>query len=80
MRLLTDLQIVGLVIVVAWAVWYFGPLFLQALRDPYADDHKDVDMLAERDRQASWCAVHRQPFTVCWQTLGTVTVERTCHG
>jgi len=50
MRLLTDIQIAGLVIVVAWAVFYFGPIFLRSLIDPYADDFEDVDELAERDR------------------------------
>jgi hypothetical protein len=49
-RLLTDMQIVGLVIAVCWLVFYFGPIFLQALLDPYADDFEDVDELAQRDR------------------------------
>jgi hypothetical protein len=49
-RLLTDMQIVGLVIAVCWLVFYFGPIVLGALLDPYADDFDDVDELARRDR------------------------------
>jgi hypothetical protein len=49
-RLLTDMQIVGLVIAVCWVVFYLGPVFLQALLDPYVDDFEDVDELARRDR------------------------------
>jgi len=49
-RLSTDMQIVGLVIAVCWLIFYLGPIFLQALLDPYADDFEDVDELAERDR------------------------------
>jgi len=49
-RFSTDMQIVGLVLVVCWLVFYLGPVFLKALIDPYADDFDDVDGLAKRDR------------------------------
>lgn len=50
MRLLTDATLAVLVATVIWAVFYFGPVFLDALFDPHADRFEDVDKLAKEER------------------------------
>lgn len=49
MRLLTDFQNALLVGTVIWALWYFGPMFLDVLLDPFKDRFEDVDELAKQD-------------------------------
>lgn len=49
-RFLTDLQIAGLVAVIIWIVYYWGPILLDTILDPFRDRFTDIDELAKRDR------------------------------
>lgn len=52
MRLLTDFRIALTVATVVWCLWYFGPIFLDTLLDPFRDRFTDVDELAASDRNS----------------------------
>lgn len=52
MRLVTDFQTALLLATAIWAVWYFGPIFLDVLLDPFKERFTDVDELAAADRAA----------------------------
>lgn len=52
MRLATDFRIALTVATVVWCLWYFGPIFLDTLLDPFKDRFADVDELAEGDQKS----------------------------
>lgn len=49
MRLFTDFRIALTVATVVWCLWYFGPIFLDVLLDPFKERFDDVDRLARED-------------------------------